>query len=125
VFFWRAGKRHCNWQTRWYFPAGCLKGSVLDKASRTGSRQLGKAGCPAYDAYLKGNDMAYKKRRYSRAAPKGRKKSGYGKRTYKAKRRATPRGQRITIVLQQAPTGMMPGGLTLGKKNYTPVRATL
>lgn len=71
--------------------------------------------------------MAYrKKRRYSRAAPKSRRKSGYSKkRNYKAKRRATPRGQRITIVLQQAPTGMLPGGLTLGKKNYTPVRATL
>jgi len=67
-------------------------------------------------------DMAFKKRRTSRAGPKRR----YApKRRYKAKRKATPRGQRITIVLQQAPTGMMPGGLTLGKKNYTPVRATL
>lgn len=65
--------------------------------------------------------MAYKrkaKRRTYRAAPKRRK-------TYSKRRRATPRGQRITIVLQQAPTGMMPAGLTLGKKNYTPVRATL
>lgn len=76
------------------------------------------------DAHLKGKDMAYrKKRRTSRSAPK--RKYSAKRRTYKSKRRATPRNQRITIVLQQAPTGMMPGGLTLGKKNYTPVRATL
>lgn len=66
--------------------------------------------------------MAYKrksKKRYS--APKRRYTAK--KRTYKTRRRATPRNQRITIVLQQAPTGMMPAGLTLGKKNYAPLRA--
>lgn len=67
--------------------------------------------------------MAYKKRK--RRTTRASSKRTYKKRTYRAKRRATPRGQRITIVLQQAPTGMMPAGLTLGKKNYTPVRATL
>lgn len=65
--------------------------------------------------------MAYrKKRRYSSAPPKRRRKS------YKAKRRATPRSQRVTVVLQMQPAtggGMMPAGLTLGKKNYRPVRA--
>lgn len=66
--------------------------------------------------------MAYKKRRRTtRSTYKARPK----RRTYKSKRRATPRGQRITIVLQQAPAGMMPAGMTLGKKGYTPVRATL
>lgn len=68
--------------------------------------------------------MAYRRktRRYSSAPPKRRRK------TYKtkAKRRATPRSQRVTVVLQMQPaTGgmMMPAGLTLGKKNYRPVRA--
>lgn len=67
--------------------------------------------------------MAYRKRR--RRTTRAAQKRTYKKRTYRAKRRATPRGQRITIVLQQAPTGMIPSGLNLGKKNYTPVRATL
>lgn len=66
--------------------------------------------------------MAYRKtrakRRYSAAPAKSRRRVARPRR-----RKATPRNQRITIVLQQAPTGMMAAGLTLGKKNYTPVRA--
>lgn len=65
------------------------------------------------------------KRRTYRSASKSRKTYKPKRRSYRPKRRATPRGQRITIVLQQAPQGMLPAGLTLGKKNYTPVRATL
>lgn len=65
------------------------------------------------------------RRRTYRSASKSRKTYKPKRRSYRTKRRATPRGQRITIVLQQAPQGMLPAGLTLGKKNYTPVRATL
>lgn len=67
--------------------------------------------------------MARKRRTY-RSASKSRSYKPK-RRSYRTKRRATPRGQRITIVLQQAPQGMLPAGLSLGKKNYTPVRATL
>lgn len=69
---------------------------------------------------------------YRRRATRSRTRRTYRsspRRTYRSRartrRRATPRGQRLTIVLQQAPQGMLPAGLTLGKKNYTPVRATL
>lgn len=63
--------------------------------------------------------MAYRKRRTTRS------KGGYKKRRKApARRRSTSRSSRVTVVLQVQPqTGMAPAGLTLGKKNYRPVRA--
>lgn len=68
---------------------------------------------------MKGKDMAYRRKTYRRAAPKKKRK------TYSRNRkRSTARSSRVTVVLQMQPMGGMPqAGLTLGKKNYRPVRA--
>lgn len=64
--------------------------------------------------------MAYKRKTYRktyrRSAPKKRK-------TYKSKRRAAPRSQKLVIQIAGLPTGSMVSTATLGKKSGRPVYA--
>lgn len=81
---------------------------------------------PLSHAYRKGKDMAYGKRRSRRStrSTSGRTAAPRRRKTYAKRRRSTARAQRVTVVLQMQPAAGVPmAGLTLGKKNYRPVRA--